>query len=183
MVAVDRKYVEVYGIENATLQAHNAFLNDLDSTRSFKNYTVDPEFIRAANFTPVRNFGGDYLFGPDGLVQWVSSIQDLRKDMVCLEWESTPVTHFYSMDNRTKARQEEMENAIRVALAAPECNHLDFSFKKPERAIMKVFDAYACEKRVKGSWWLVKGPDRMGNCLLSWSYLDPHKQRSSIGWT
>jgi hypothetical protein len=38
-----------------------------------------------------------------------------------------------------------MENAIRVALAAPECNHLDFSFKKPERAIMKVFDAYACE--------------------------------------
>jgi hypothetical protein len=38
-----------------------------------------------------------------------------------------------------------MENAIRVSLAAPECNHLDFSFKKPERAIMKVFDAYACE--------------------------------------
>ena len=57
MVAVDRTYVEVNGIDKATLQAHNAFLNDLDST---KNYTVDPEFIHSANFTPVRNFGGDY---------------------------------------------------------------------------------------------------------------------------
>jgi hypothetical protein len=101
MVAVDRKYVEVHGIENATLQAHNAFLNDIDST---KNYTVDPEFIKFANFTPVRNFGGDYLFGHDGLAQWVSSIKDMRKDMVCLEWEATPVTHFYPMDNRTKGR-------------------------------------------------------------------------------
>jgi len=101
MVAVDRKYVEVNGIENATLQAYNAFLNDLDST---KNYTVNPEFIRSANFTPVRNFGGDYQFGLDGLVQWVLSIQDMRKDMVCLEWEATPITHFYSMDTRTDRR-------------------------------------------------------------------------------
>ncbi len=101
MVAVDRKYVEVNGIDKATLQAHNAFINDLDSS---KNYTVDPKFIKSANFTPVRNFGGDYLFGLDGLVQWVLSIQYMRKDMVCLEWEATPVTHFYSMDKRTKGR-------------------------------------------------------------------------------
>lgn len=145
MVAIDREYVEVHGIDNATFQAHNSFLNDLDSTMSFKNYTVDPEFLKAANFTPVRNFGGDYLFGLDGLVQWVLSIQDMRKDMVCLEWEATPVTHFYGMDERTKGKQELMENAIRASQAAPECNHLDFSFKKPERAIMKVFDAYVCE--------------------------------------
>lgn len=103
--------------------------------------------------------------------------------MICLEWEATPVTHFYSLDPRTKGKQELMENAIRVAVAAPECNHLDFSFKRPERAIMKIFDAYVCEKSVKGSWWLVKGPDRSGSCLISWAYLDPHKMRSSIGWT
>ncbi len=76
-----------------------------------------------------------------------------------------------------------MENAIRVSVGAPECNHLDFAFKRPERAIMKVFDAYVCEEKVKGSWWLVKGADRNGNCLLSWAYLDPHKMSSSIGWT
>lgn len=42
---------------------------------SYKNYTVDPEFLKVANFTPVRNFGGDYLYGLDGLAQWVYSIE------------------------------------------------------------------------------------------------------------
>ena len=48
---------------------------------------------------------------------------------------------------------------------------------------MKIFDAYVCEKTVKGSWWLVKGPDRQGSCLVSWAYLDPHKKTSTLGWT
>jgi hypothetical protein len=47
--------VEDNGVDMAREQAQNAFLNDLNSTR---NYTVDPEFLNVANFTPVRNFGG-----------------------------------------------------------------------------------------------------------------------------
>lgn len=49
---------------------------------------------------------------------------------------------------------------MRATVRAPECTHLDFSLKRPRRTIMKVFDAYVCEKEVKGTWWLVKGPDR-----------------------
>lgn len=79
-------------------------MNDMDSTMSYKNYSVDPHFLRVANFTPVRNFGGDYLLGLDGLVQWVYSIREQRKDMICLEWDSTPVTHFYSLDKRTEPK-------------------------------------------------------------------------------
>ena len=104
-------------------------MNDFDSS---KNFTLDPDFLEVSNFTPVRNFGGDYLLGLDGLVQWVSSIRDLRKDMVCLEWESTPITFFYDLDKRTKAKKAILEDAVRASVRAPECTHLDFAFKKPE---------------------------------------------------
>ncbi len=57
--------MEDNGVEMAREQAQNALLNDLNSTT---NYTVDPEFLNVANFTPVRNFGGYYN---DGLALWV----------------------------------------------------------------------------------------------------------------
>ncbi len=57
--------MEDNGVDIAREQAQNAFLNDFNSTT---NYTVDPEFLNVADFTPVRNFGGYYN---DGLPHWV----------------------------------------------------------------------------------------------------------------
>ena len=55
-----------------------------------------------------------------------------------------------------------MLTAMRVVLRNPECNHMKFSKEKPDGAIIKIMDKYECQKEVKGSWWLVEGPDLYG---------------------
>jgi hypothetical protein len=52
-----------------------------------------------------------------------------------------------------------------------------------EGVIMKLFNFYNCNKEVEGTWWLMSGPDIRGNCLVSWTFLQPHKASASLGWT
>lgn len=52
---------------------------------------------------------------------------------------------------------------MRVVLRKPECNHIAFSRKVPDNAIMKIADGYMCQHTVQGSWWLVKGPEQKSN--------------------
>jgi hypothetical protein len=46
----------------------------MDSAHSLAKNPIDEDFLKAANFTPVRNFGGRYSLGVDGFIEWTQSI-------------------------------------------------------------------------------------------------------------
>lgn len=101
MVSVNRTYILRKGLEHARDQARLAFMNDMDSTMSLFHFKIDPEFIKHAKFLPVKNFGGRYAIGQSEFTEWVSSIKNELDNLICLERESLPVTHFYDLDPRT----------------------------------------------------------------------------------
>ena len=62
--------------------------------------------------------------------------------------------------------------------------HLAAGPIKPEAGvIMKLFDFYKCNKEIQGTWYLMRGPDLRGNCLLSFNFMQPHKEKANLGWT
>lgn len=185
VTTVESWYLKKKSVWHAQEQVKLAFMNDLDSTNSYKNYTLDKDFLKAAHFQPVRNLGGKYSLGFDGLAQWVNSIRNERKDLICLESNSVPVTHFYGLDDRTEKRRDAVETAMRVLLRKPECNHVEFSKVRPHRAIMKIADGYLCQKTVQGAYWLAEGPDHNGDCQLSWVSLNPIEEMklTNLGYT
>jgi len=56
-------------------------------------------------------------------------------------------------------------------LNRPSCNHIKFSNEAPINSIMKITDVYKCSTEIKGSWWLVAGPDQNNECLATWAFL------------
>ena len=74
--------------------------------------------------------------------------------------------------------------ALGVIRGSPMCMHLYGGQIEPETGvIMKLFDYYNCKKEVEGTWWLMFGPDIRGNCIVSWTFLQPHTASASLGWT
>ena len=68
--------------------------------------------------------------------------------------------------------EDVMNDALKVYLNKPACNHINFTKDRPDNVIMKIADGYLCQDTVQGSWWLVDGPDDYNMCLLSWAYIE-----------
>jgi hypothetical protein len=88
-----------------------------------------------------------------------------------------------SLDERTKHKHHDLSIAMGVTRGVPMCMHLQAGKDKPEkRVLMKLFDYYNCREEAEGTWWLMEGPDERNNCLLSWSFMQPHMSTAKLGW-
>lgn len=98
LIAVDAEYVEKHGIYQIMNDSQAAFLKETTKP----NIKLDEAFIEASKILPLRYYGGQYQIGKSGIAFWVNSITQWRKNLRCLEWEAVPLTHFLSLDTRTK---------------------------------------------------------------------------------
>lgn len=101
LTSVNKNFVAKHGGHSEVKEmVTNMFFKD-----TFKpSLRIDKDFYKAARVLPIRNVGGEYGTGIDGAVQWVESIKTMRKNLMCIEWDSVPVTHFYDLDERTKSK-------------------------------------------------------------------------------
>jgi hypothetical protein len=146
-------------------------------------FKIDPKFLEASHLRPYKYFGGAFPEFEDNWSPWTSSLNEPNQNnLVCTNFEALPLTSFLGLDHRTLPQQANLKKATALILNKPMCNHILFSETEPALALMKLTDVYRCSQQKQGAWWLVRGADRFGECIVSWALLQG-MGRQAVGQT